>query len=102
MKKIYESFTEIADDFTNGDHWTHALSDHTSDECYPWQHGVDEFAKFLDTCGVKIISNPDIHETLWSDFKHFKPLKYKECAAIKGKRLKKAANSRKPKRVSSK
>lgn len=79
MKKIYESFTEIAEDFTDGLHWTHLLSDHTSDECIPWQHGVQEFAKFLDTAGVKIIENPDVHKVLWDDVRSFKPEKYKKC-----------------------
>lgn len=97
MKKIYESFIEIAEDFTNGDHWTHVCSDHTSEECYQWQHGVQEFAKFLDTCGVKIIANPDIYDTMWDDFKNLKPTKYKECAAGRLKRLPTINNSANPK-----
>ena len=99
MKKIYESFSEIADDFTSGYHWTHVCSDHSSDECFPWQHGVDEFAKFLDTCGVKIIANPDIYDTMWDDFKNFKPTKYKECTAGRRKRLPTANNARSAKRA---
>ena len=79
MKKVYESFEEIANDFKDGEHWTHQLSDHTSDDCFAWQHGVSEFAKFLDACGVKIIKNTKIHDTLWDDMRTFKPEKFSKC-----------------------
>lgn len=78
MKQIYESFSEIADDFTDGEHWTHQLSNHTADECFPWQHGVKEFAEFLDEMGVKIIQNPEIHAKLWKRIRTFKPLIFTE------------------------
>lgn len=83
MKKVYESFTDIAEDFKDGSHGTHMYSDHTYEECFPWQHGVMEFAKFLDGCGVKIIANPEIYEELYDNFNHYKPEKYVECSSIK-------------------
>jgi len=82
MKKIYETFEEIAEEFKDGEHWTHKLSDHIPDECFAWQHGVIEFAKFLDACGVKIIQNPEIHETLWEDIRTFKPDKFHVCPKV--------------------
>jgi len=82
MKKIYETFNEIAEDFKDGEHWTHKLSDHTTDDCFAWQHGVAEFAKFLDACGVKIIQNPDIYETLWEGMRTFKPDKFHICSKV--------------------
>jgi hypothetical protein len=66
MKTIYENFSEIAVDFTDGYSWTHRLSNHSDAECLGWQDGVLEFAKFLDTSGVKIIENPEICEALWA------------------------------------
>ena len=78
MKKIYETFTEIAEDFRDGDHWTHSLSEHENgEECFAWQHGVMEFGKWLDKCGVKIIQNPEIHKTLWEDVRTYKPTEFK-------------------------
>jgi len=71
MKKIYESFMEIANDFVDGEHWTHQLSKHTEDECFAWQHGVKEFAAWLDQCGTKIIENPEIYPTLWGNLMGF-------------------------------
>ena len=68
MKIIYETFAEIADDFVFGDHWTHKLSKHTPDECFPWQQGVNEFADFLDKVGIKLIKNSNFEEKLWSGF----------------------------------
>lgn len=73
MKKIYETFEEIAEDFVDGDHWTHRLSDHTNNECFAWQHGVAEFAKFLDAFGVEMISNPEVYEKLWNELRTHKP-----------------------------
>ena len=80
MKRTYEAFWEIADDFVMGEHWTHACSDHTADECLPWQHGVREFAKWLDEVGVKIIENPEIYETLWENVRTHKPTEYAMCS----------------------
>lgn len=68
MKRIYETFAEIADDFVEGDHWTHQLSKHTPDECFPWQQGVMEFADFLDKIGIKMIENPKFGEILFASF----------------------------------
>lgn len=65
MKHTYETFTEIAEDFTDGSSTTHVLSEHSPEECIGWQHGVSEFAKFLDGSGIKIIVNPEILEDLW-------------------------------------
>lgn len=76
MKLIYESFSEIAKDFTDGGHWTHAMSKHKPEDCIPWQHGVMEFAKFLDVLGMQIVSNPCVYEELWKDVRTFKPKKY--------------------------
>ena len=78
MKRIYESFGEIADDFVNGESWTHQFSDHSADDCYPWQHGVREFAEWLDEVGVEIIANPDIYEKLWDRMRTYQPETYKE------------------------
>lgn len=48
MKKLYERFVEIAEDFTGGESRTHFFSDHTHDDCIVWQEAIQEFAKFLD------------------------------------------------------
>ena len=64
---------EIADDFCDGSYWTHQLSDHTSDECLSWQHGVYEFAKFLDAVGIGITENTQLYEQLWKDIRTHKP-----------------------------
>lgn len=82
MKKIYESFSEMADDFKNGDYLTHKCSDHTPAECFPWQHGVTEFAKWLDACGVRIIQNPEVYETLWDSFSRYKPDSFVPCGKV--------------------
>jgi len=76
MKKIYENFSEIADDFVDGENWTHQLSDHHSEECYSWMHGIAEFAAFLDFIGVKIIQNQEIYEKLWSRIRSHKPKEF--------------------------
>lgn len=73
MKRIYENFTEIAEAFVDGEHWPHMLSEHSEEECNGWQHGVQEFAKWLDTAGVKIIENPEIYEKLWEEVRTYKP-----------------------------
>jgi hypothetical protein len=70
---MYESFEEIAVDFKDGNHWTHILSDHKPEECYAWQHGVTEFAKFLDAVGVRIIEDLTICEKLWEEVRTHKP-----------------------------
>ena len=75
MKQIYESFSEIASDFCDGDSWTHSLSDHTSDDCLAWQHGVYEFAKFLDGAGIKLVQSPAVYFKLWNKIRTHKPIK---------------------------
>jgi len=65
MKRSYETFEEIADHFTGGHSLTHNHSTHTDEECIPWQHGVLEFAKFLDLVGMKMVVSSDIYDELW-------------------------------------
>lgn len=65
MKHTYQSFREIADEFVDGELWTHQLSPHDGDQCFVWQHAITEFADWLDECGVRIIENPEIYDTLW-------------------------------------
>ena len=84
MKKIYENFSEMAEDFRAGEHWTHQLSDHTSDDCFAWQHGVMEFAKWLDEVGVKIIENPEIYAKLWENVRTHKPERFNDCCKGEG------------------
>jgi len=67
MKLIYENFSEIAEAFKDGEAWTHTLSPHGSNECISWQQGIREFARWLDTAGVKLIQNPEIYDNLWED-----------------------------------
>lgn len=64
MRKFYDTFKEIAEDFTNGESITHNHSKHTVDECIPWQHGVLEFAEFLDRLGLSIVDNLNVNK-LW-------------------------------------
>ena len=73
MKKIYESFSEIADDFVNGDHWTHLMSEHNSDECLAWQHGIHEFAEWLDSYGLKLVEDTKAYDILWEEIRSAKP-----------------------------
>ena len=67
MKRIYETFSEIATDFVDGEHWTHQLSKHPTHECFGWMHGVREFAEWLDASGIDLLcgEDPSIHEKLW-------------------------------------
>jgi len=67
MKKIYETFAEIASDVTRGDLWPHGLASHEEDHCVAWQKGVEAFARFLDGYGLKLAGNPDIYRKLWDD-----------------------------------
>ena len=71
MKRIFESFDEIASVFCSS--WLHAVSHHSSDECMAWQHGVCEFAKLLDGVGLKIVANPDYDSLLFDAFNNHKP-----------------------------
>jgi hypothetical protein len=68
MKKIYESFQEIADDFCHGDGFAHRGSDHTPAECIGWQNGIREFARWLDDAGGRLLCEPDIYKKLWDTY----------------------------------
>lgn len=65
MRKIYENFKEIAEDFKNGENWTHTLSRHSSDECFTWQQAIMQFCEWLDAAGIKLPEDPKIYEKLW-------------------------------------
>ncbi len=78
MKKIYENFEEIAEDFRTGENWTHFGREHNEDPCSAWQQGAMEFAKWLDTSGVKIIANPEIYEKLWENWRDISAKKKKK------------------------
>lgn len=69
MKHIYENFEEIASDFCDGNSFTHDNREHSKAECNGWQHGVKEFAKFLDGHGLSIVANPEIYDVLWNEAK---------------------------------
>ena len=64
MIKCYESFSEIAKDFVDGESWTHQLSHHTSANCLPWQQGIQEFARFLDKLPFPF-QDKIIYDKLW-------------------------------------
>jgi hypothetical protein len=66
MKIIYESFAEFADDFVAGESMAHCGSRHTADECFGWQKGVKEFARWIDAAGGKLLCETDTHEKLWN------------------------------------
>ncbi len=68
MIRIYESFSEFAEDFVDGEKRAHALSPHSPDECYGWQKGVKEFAQWIDDAGGKLLCEPDIFEKLWDTY----------------------------------
>ena len=65
MKRIYENFAEIAEHFTDGECWTHKLSKHSAADCLAWQAGVQEFGKWLDEVGLKMLADPNIYDQLW-------------------------------------
>lgn len=65
MIKIYESFSDFAKDFVDGESRSHRLSDHTRDECCGWQKGVKEFAQWLDDAGGELLCKKGIWEKLW-------------------------------------
>jgi len=59
MKKIYESFEELADAMCAGEGILHAYNcaqnRYTNgDPCMSWQTGVQTFAQWLDHIGVKV------------------------------------------------
>lgn len=53
MKKTYETFSEIAEEFIDGGNISHIFSDHNSSACYVWQEAIAEFAGALDDGGFK-------------------------------------------------
>ncbi len=80
MKHTYQSFKEIANDFIDGDNWTHTRSPHDGKQCLVWQKAILEFADWLDECGVKIIENPEIYDTLWKRMRTAKPAEARETS----------------------
>lgn len=48
MTQIPENFTILAETLTYGMSEFHQKSEHRPEECLAWQHGVLEFAKWLD------------------------------------------------------
>jgi len=54
MKTTYETFAELAEAMTDGGGILHHSSPHSGDDCMPWQHGVKDFAGWLDHIGVKV------------------------------------------------
>ena len=77
MRKIYESFEELADEMCAGDGSLHILNCarsrhiHDGDTCVLWMTGVRAFAEWLDHIGVKV-EVPDNAV----DFYHFCAKKY--------------------------
>lgn len=59
MKKIYESFEDLANAMVDGEGLLHSYNCINDDEAYEdpccaWQHGVTSFAEWLDHIGVKV------------------------------------------------
>jgi hypothetical protein len=55
----YETFTEIADDLKNGYSVFHRItSKHDKDDCFAWQKGIEDFAKWLDENGYIVANKP--------------------------------------------
>lgn len=54
MKIIYDSFSEVVENFISGDSIPHKISEHSADQCYAWMQGAKEFAEWLDRRGFKI------------------------------------------------
>lgn len=67
MKRIYETFQEIADDFTNGEFKAHQLSDHSEGVCYVWQTAIEEFAIALDNAGIKLPNDEEVWNKFWDN-----------------------------------
>jgi len=89
MKRIYESFSEVAEDFVDGDSVTHKNLPHKSDPCLSWQDGVKDFAEVLDLTlkafskkGNLIVeidlSHLAFYETFWLAAREWRSLKDKE------------------------
>lgn len=54
MKRIYESFEELANAMTNGEGRLHSYNCPGVDGCLDWQNGVLDFAGWLDHIGMKV------------------------------------------------
>ncbi len=60
MKTTYESFRELADTMCAGDGRLHSFNcpygkeNAPKDDCLSWQHGIRDFAGWLDHIGVKV------------------------------------------------
>lgn len=65
MKHIYESFEEIADEFTDGEYLAHELSDHGTNVCEIWQTSIKEFAKALDLAGFRVEGTEEHYDRFW-------------------------------------
>ena len=65
MKKIYESFEEMAEDMKNGNFLAHQLSDHSTEICDIWQQSILEFGKALDNAGIPLPKDEEIYERFW-------------------------------------
>jgi hypothetical protein len=65
VKKTYENFEEMANDFTSGEKSAHMLSDHSESICYIWQTSILEFAKSLDLAGIKLKEDSKIYVKFW-------------------------------------
>ena len=63
MSYLYKSLEELSRDFTDGESCTHRSSPHTPDECIGWQHGVEEFAKWVDAAtDIEVHQDSDLIE----------------------------------------
>lgn len=67
MKRVYESFEEMADDMTDGEFIAHQLSEHSTGVCYVWATAIKEFARALDRAGIKLPDDPKIYEDFWQN-----------------------------------
>lgn len=67
MKKTYETFSEIANDFTDGEGKAHLFSNHSTESCIAWQTAILEFAKALDLADIPLPNDPQIYESFWKN-----------------------------------
>lgn len=87
MKRVYESFSELAREMTNSGGALHAYNCVVSndpfinDACISWQRGVEDFAEWLDYIGVKVNIIDDTN-----NFYNFMSKKAKKCL-IKRRKL---------------
>ncbi len=59
MKITYESFAELAREMTKGDGRLHRANCPGVEKCIEWQHGVHDFAGWLDHIGVPVAISDD-------------------------------------------